>query len=159
MATSPCPALLKRGHCVEMETEQVEKIRKHSAWSRTRPVLTLQPVIGQRKSRPMEIRVGKDRTQNSYVNGHVNEEARELRRFDHVREEKPRGRGRPGAGPVAASPAATRARAASPSTGPMGADRALSTTARARRQAFGNKAGPRDDNFGNRIEPAADARR
>jgi 23S rRNA pseudouridine2605 synthase len=59
------------------------------------PVLTLQPVIGQRRSRPVEIRVGKEHAKESFVNGHVNEEARELRRFDHVREERPRGRGRP----------------------------------------------------------------
>ena len=36
-----------------------------SAWRTTPPALTLQPVIGQRKSRPTEIRVGKDRAQNS----------------------------------------------------------------------------------------------
>jgi 23S rRNA pseudouridine2605 synthase len=57
-------------------------------------VLTLQPVIGQRRARSVEIRVGKDqRGQNAFVNSHANDEGRELRRFDHVREEKPaRGR-------------------------------------------------------------------
>ncbi|MEO8161464.1 MAG: 23S rRNA pseudouridine(2605) synthase RluB, partial [Arenimonas sp.] len=90
------PRLLKRGHAVEMEAEKVEKLRKHFGLEHAEPVLTLQPVIGQRKSRPVEIRVGKEHAKNSFVNGHVNEEARELRRFDHVREERPRGRGRPG---------------------------------------------------------------
>ena len=147
------PRLLKRGHCVEMEAEQVEKIRKHFGLEQNAPVLTLQPVIGQRKSRPMEIRVGKDRVQNAFVNGHVNEEARELRRFDHVREDKPRGRGRPGAGPRG-KPAFKGAGKAF--SGPMGADRPVGNRPPRGGKPFGAKsAGPRDDNFGNRIEPGA----
>ena len=47
------PRLLKRGHCVEMEAEQVEKLRKQFGLEHNAPVLTLQPVIGQRKSRPI----------------------------------------------------------------------------------------------------------
>ena len=93
------PRLLKRGQCSELEQAKVEKLRAVFNLDQNAPVLTLQPVIGQRKSRPTEIRVGGERSSTSYVNGHVNEEARELRRFDHVREERPRGgRGRPGAG-------------------------------------------------------------
>src|SRR5918993_685219 len=49
------PRLLKRGQCVEMDAAAVEKIRQHFALENNAPVLTLQPVIGQRKSRPMEI--------------------------------------------------------------------------------------------------------
>lgn len=147
------PRLLKRGHCVEMEAEQVEKIRKHFGLEQNAPVLTLQPVIGQRKSRPMEIRVGKDRVQTSFVNGHVNEEARELRRFDHVREDKPRGRGRPGASPRG-KPAFKGAGKAF--SGPMGADRPVGNRPSRGGKPFGAKsAGPRDDNFGNRIEPGS----
>jgi hypothetical protein len=73
------PRLLKRGNCVEMEAEQVEKLRQHFGLEHADPVLTLQPVIGQRRSRPVEIRVGKEHAKESFVNGHVNEEARELR--------------------------------------------------------------------------------
>ena len=69
----------------------MEALRAHFGLDNNAPVLTLQPVIGQRKSKPTEIRVASDGRQNAYVNGHVNEEARELRRFDHVREERPRG--------------------------------------------------------------------
>jgi 23S rRNA pseudouridine2605 synthase len=147
------PRLLKRGQCVEMDSEQVEKIRQHFGLEHNAPVLTLQPVIGQRKSRPMEIRVGKDRTQNSYVNGHVNEEARELRRFDHVREEKPRGRGRPGAGPGRGKPGGYKG-GGKAFSGPMGADRPSGARPARGGKPFGAKspAGPRDDNFGNRID-------
>ncbi len=91
------PRLLKRGQCSELEQSKVDQIRALFSLDQNESVLTLQPVIGQRKSKPTEIHVGADRQQNSYITGQVNEEARELRRFDHVREERPRGRGRPGA--------------------------------------------------------------
>ncbi len=155
------PRLLKRGHCVEMDAEAVDKIRQHFGLENNAPVLTLQPVIGQRKSRPMEIRVGKEHAKNSYVNGHVNEEARELRRFDHVREERPRGRGRPGAGPARGKPGGYKGAGGKPFSGPMGADRPHAPHAARPPRAgkpFGANpaAGPRDDNFGNRIDsPAA----
>ena len=124
----PLPRLLKRGQCEELPAAEVDKLRHQFKLEDKPPVLTLQPVIGQRKSRPTEIRVGKDRKQASYVNGAVEDEARELRRFDHVREEpRGRGRGRPGGG--AGKPFAGK--------GKRGAGRA---------------AGPRDDNFGNRID-------
>ena len=61
---------------------EVEKLRAQFQLENNPPVLTLQPVIGQRKSRPTEIRIGKDRVQTGYVNGSINDEARELRRFD-----------------------------------------------------------------------------
>ena len=151
------PRLLKRGHCVEMDAEAVEKIRKHFGLENNPPVLTLQPVIGQRKSRPTEIRVGKDRAQNSYVNGHVNEEARELRRFDHVREEKPRGRGRPGAGAGRGKPGGYKGAGGKPFSGPMGADRPTGARPPRAGKPFGAKpsGGARDDNFGNRIDGPA----
>ena len=124
----PLPRLLKRGQCEELPAAEVDKLRHQFKLEDKPPVLTLQPVIGQRKSRPTEIRVGKDRKQASYVNGAVEDEARELRRFDHVREEpRGRGRGRPGGG--AGKPFAGKGK-----RGP------------------GRGAGPRDDNFGNRID-------
>jgi hypothetical protein len=61
-------------------------------------VLTLQPVIGQRRaSGKQAIEVRRDQRGPSYVNGALDQEERELRRFDHIREERPaRGRGKPG---------------------------------------------------------------
>jgi 23S rRNA pseudouridine2605 synthase len=155
------PRLLKRGHCEEMPAEQVEQLRAQFKLEENPPVLTLQPVIGQRKSRPTEIRVGKDRKQASYVNGSVDDEARELRRFDHVREEKnTRGRGRPGAG--AGKPFGGKGKRGAgggkPFSGPMGTDaprgaRPAGPGAKPFRSKPGGQPGPRgprDDNFGNR---------
>jgi 23S rRNA pseudouridine2605 synthase len=153
------PRLLKRGHCVEMPAEEVEALRKKFGLENNPPVLTLQPVIGQRKSKTTEIRVGKDRAQGGYVNSHINEEARELRRFDHVREEKPRGRGRPG-GPGRGKPGGGyQGRSAKPFAGPMGTDapHGARPPARGPKPPFKGKkpfgaSGPRDDNFGNRAD-------
>jgi 23S rRNA pseudouridine2605 synthase len=153
------PRLLKRGHCEEMTPEAVEKLRAQFKLEDNPPVLTLQPVIGQRKSRPTEIRVGKDRKQASYVNGSVDDEARELRRFDHVREEKnPRGRGRPGAGAGKPFGGKGKRGPGKPFSGPMGTDaprgaRPAGPGAKPFRGKPGGAPGargPRDDNFGNR---------
>jgi len=156
------PRLLKRGHAAELDQEKVVKLRQHFQLENNPPVLTLQPVIGQRKSRPMEIRVGKDRAQSGYVNSHVNEEARELRRFDHVRDDKPRGRGRPGAGagPGRGKPGGYKGKpGGKPFSGPMGTDTPLGVRGpRADKPGFKGKksfvTSPRDDNFGNRADTA-----
>ncbi|KFN50831.1 23S rRNA pseudouridine(2605) synthase RluB, partial [Arenimonas composti] len=115
------PRLLKRGHCEELAAAEVEKLRAQFRLEDNPPVLTLQPVIGQRRSRPTEIRVGKDRKQASYVNGSIDDEARELRRFDNFREDKGpgRGRGRPGGKPGAGK---GKRGGGKPFAGPMGAD-------------------------------------
>ena len=135
------PRLLKRGQCSELEQTKVDSLRTVFGLDNNAPVLTLQAVIGQRKSKPTEIRVGGERNQNAYVTGNVNEEARELRRFDHVREERPRGRGRPGAGAGAG--------AGRPSFSRDGAPRAP----RGDKPFNKGPRGPRnDDNFGNRAE-------
>jgi 23S rRNA pseudouridine2605 synthase len=156
----PLPRLLKRGHCEELPQAEVDKLRGQFKLEDNPPVLTLQPVIGQRKSRPTEIRVGKDRQQKSYVNGAIDDEARELRRFDHVREEpRGRGRGRPGGG-AGKPPYAGKGKRgpAKPFSGPMGAD-APARPARGGpgggfrgKPAGGMPRGPRDDNFGNRSD-------
>jgi 23S rRNA pseudouridine2605 synthase len=158
------PRLLKRGNCVEMEQKQVDALRAQFQLDDNTPVLTLQSVIGQRKSRPTEIiRVNKDRQQNSYVNGAVNDEARELRRFDHVREDRPRGRGRPGAGPGRGKPGGGFKPKGKPFSGPMGADSPQGQRPPPRAgKSFGAKkpfgSGPRDDNFGNRSDEARSPR-
>ena len=162
------PRLLKRGHCEEMPSEQVEKLRAQFQLEQNPPVLTLQPVIGQRKSRPTEIRVGKDRKQASYVNGAVDDEARELRRFDTFREDKPggRGRGRPagGAGKPFGGKGKRGAGGGKPFAGPMGPDapRGARPPKPFGAKPFGGKPGgapggqrgPRDDSFGNRAPGA-----
>lgn len=140
------PRLLKRGQCVELEQTKVDALRAHFGLDNNAPVLTLQPVIGQRKSKPTEIRVGGERAQGAYVNGHVNDEARELRRFDHVREDqRPRGRGRPGAG-------AKKPFGKPGGGGKFGGDNAGNRAPRAGKPFAKGPRPPRDDNFGNRAE-------
>lgn len=140
------PRLLKRGQCTELEQAKVEALRTHFGLDAHAPVLTLQPVIGQRKSRQTEIHLGGQRAQNAYVNGHVNDEARELRRFDHVREERPRGRGRPGG----AAPGGKRPY--NKAGGKFGNDNAGNRPARAGKPFNKGPRPERDDNFGNRAE-------
>ena len=95
----PLPRLLKRGHSEDLPAEQVAALQAELGMEGGTQVLTLQPVIGQRKARA-EIHVPHaDRKGSAYVNGAMADEARELRRFDHVREDsRPprRGAGRPG---------------------------------------------------------------
>ena len=91
------PRELLRGHSAEMSPEQVEALRRQFDLQAQPPVLTLQAVIGQRRAGKQAITVSRDQHGPSYVNSALNQEERELRRFDHIREERPaRGRGRPG---------------------------------------------------------------
>ena len=96
--TLTLPRLLKRGQSQELPLEEVEALQRELGLEGGAQVLTLQPVIGQRKARA-EIHIAKeDRQGKAYVNGSMADEGRELRRFDHVREDRPR-RGGPGGRP------------------------------------------------------------
>jgi 23S rRNA pseudouridine2605 synthase len=92
------PRELLRGQSQELASDKVESLRgKLGLESDTPSALTLQPVIGQRKASKSTIDLtGKTRSQG-YVSGHnTADEGRELRRFDHVREDRGgRGRGGP----------------------------------------------------------------
>ncbi len=97
--TLTLPRLLKRGQSQELPVDEVEALQRELGLEGGAQVLTLQPVIGQRKARS-EIQIAKeDRQGKAYVNGSMADEGRELRRFDHVREDRPRGRGGPGGRP------------------------------------------------------------
>ncbi|MFN7214069.1 MAG: pseudouridine synthase [Lysobacteraceae bacterium] len=110
------PRELLRGHCTEMPGEQVEALRREFQLQEQAPVLTLQPVIGQRRATKQAIEVRRDQRGPSYVNGALDQEERELRRFDTFREDRPaRGRGKPG-GKVFGK------KGAKAFVGPMGAD-------------------------------------
>jgi 23S rRNA pseudouridine2605 synthase len=96
--TLTLPRLLKRGQSQELPLEEVEALQRELGLEGGAQVLTLQPVIGQRKARA-EIHINKeDRQGKAYVNGSMADEGRELRRFDHIREDRPR-RGGPGGRP------------------------------------------------------------
>ncbi|MCD9027548.1 rRNA pseudouridine synthase [Luteimonas sp. BDR2-5] len=86
------PQPLLRGQSQELPDTQVEALRKELKLEEgPPPALTLQPVIGQRKAAKSTVHLGSGK---AYVNGHnTADEGRELRRFDHVREDRGRGRG------------------------------------------------------------------
>ena len=92
------PQPLLRGQSQELPEAQVESLRKELKLEEgPPPALTLQPVIGQRKAGKSTVHLGKGGTGKAYVNGQNSgaDEGRELRRFDHVREDRGRGRGGP----------------------------------------------------------------
>jgi len=93
------PQPLLRGQSQELPAAQVEALRAELKLEEGTPsALTLQPVIGQRRAAKTTVRVGREGGHgNAYVNGHnTADEGRELRRFDNVREDRGRGRGKGG---------------------------------------------------------------
>jgi len=93
------PQPLLRGQSQELPAAQVEALRTELKLEEGTPsALTLQPVIGQRRAAKTTVRVGREGGHgNAYVNGHnTADEGRELRRFDNVREDRGRGRGKGG---------------------------------------------------------------
>ena len=91
------PQPLLRGQSQELPDAQVEAMRKAVGLEDSVPAaLTLLPVIGQRRATKSTVHLGSDRrAQGGYVNGNnAADEGRELRRFDHVREDRGR-RGAP----------------------------------------------------------------
>ncbi len=88
------PQPLLRGQSQELPEAQVEKLRAELGLETgAPPALTLQPVIGQRKAAKATVHVSQEGRSPGYVNGHNSaDEGRELRRFDHVREDRGRGR-------------------------------------------------------------------
>jgi len=91
------PRELLRGQSQEMTSDKVEKLRTDLGLEDGTPsALTLQPVIGQRKAAKSTINFG---TQGHGGEGRAHvagasraDEGRELRRFDHVREDRGGGR-------------------------------------------------------------------
>lgn len=87
------PQPLLRGQSQELSDEKVEALRRELKLEQgPPPALTLQPVIGQRKAAKSTVQVGGQHRSQGYVGGHnTADEGRELRRFDHVREDRGRG--------------------------------------------------------------------
>jgi 23S rRNA pseudouridine2605 synthase len=84
------PRGLLKGHSAELEPEQVQALRKLVGAQDAQPTLTLQSVIGQRrapKTAANEFRPA-PRTQQAWT-GAYQDEGRELRAFDRIREDKP----------------------------------------------------------------------
>ncbi|MBD9368920.1 pseudouridine synthase [Xanthomonas sp. XNM01] len=90
------PRELLRGQSQEAAATQVAALRKELALEEgVASALTLQPVIGQRRAAKATVHIGRDGGRGqAYVNGNnTADEGRELRRFDHVREDRRGGRG------------------------------------------------------------------
>lgn len=100
------PRLLKRGHYEELPAEAVAALRTELKLDPTEATLTLQPVINQRRAKPAEYRPA-PREQRAWTGGYnPADEARELRAFDTIREDRP-GKpryGKPGGGGRNAAP-------------------------------------------------------
>jgi len=93
------PRELRRGQWQELPAARIATLRHELHLDDNRSgVLTLQPVIGQRRANRTTVRMGSEEGRGkAWINGHHNtaDEGRELRRFDNVREEHRRGRGKP----------------------------------------------------------------
>jgi len=89
------PRELLRGQSQELASDKVEALRGELGLESDTPsALTLQPVIGQRKAAKSTIDLTGRSRSHGYVGGHnTADEGRELRRFDHVREDRRGGRG------------------------------------------------------------------
>ncbi len=95
--TVSLPRELLRGHSQELVNDKVDALRANLGLEDGTPsALTLQPVIGQRKAAKSTVHLSGNERSAGYVGGHnTADEGRELRRFDHVREDR-NGRGRGG---------------------------------------------------------------
>jgi 23S rRNA pseudouridine2605 synthase len=88
--TVELPRGLLKGHSDNVDPEQVKTLRALVGATDPEPTLTLQPVIGQRRAN----RTGTNeyrpapRTQQAWT-GAYQDEAREIRAFDRIREDKP----------------------------------------------------------------------
>ncbi|RNF83156.1 pseudouridine synthase [Montanilutibacter psychrotolerans] len=89
--TVDLPRELLRGQSQELVTDKVQSLRTELGLEDGTPsALTLQPVIGQRKAAKSTINFGGEG--RAHVGGPSRaDEGRELRRFDHVREDRGRG--------------------------------------------------------------------
>lgn len=88
------PRELRRGHFEELAPEQAEALRTSVGLPSLTPVLSLQPVIGQRRAKQAEYRPA-PREQKAWTGSSYGDESRELRAFDNLREDRP---ARPGRG-------------------------------------------------------------
>ena len=95
------PRTLRRSDCEALNEETVKDLRKVAGLGAPQPVLTLSPVLHQRRAPRNVTEYRPEKGAGSSWSGGYHEEARELRAFDRIREEPPRGKQqrRRGAGP------------------------------------------------------------
>jgi 23S rRNA pseudouridine2605 synthase len=92
------PRALRRGDCETLSEDAVKDLRKTTGLGAPQPVLTLSPVLHQRRAarNVTEYRPERGAT-GGWSSGHQ-DEARELRAYDRIREEPTRGKQRRGPG-------------------------------------------------------------
>jgi len=133
------PRPLLRGRSEELPAADVEKFKREVGLLDAPPVLTLQPVIGQRRART-EVQIDKhDRPQKAWVSGSRADEASELRRFDKPREDPGSRRPRGPRGPGAGAPAGKSRRPASDGNVPRRAGSKPGANERGARRPAGGK--------------------
>ncbi len=93
------PRTLRRGDCENLSEEAVKDLRKATGLGAPQPVLTLSPVLHQRRAPRNVTEYRPERGASGSYSAGYQDEARELRAYDRIREEPARGkqqRRRPG---------------------------------------------------------------
>jgi 23S rRNA pseudouridine2605 synthase len=89
--TIELPRALRRGECEALDAEGVKQLREHTGLGAPQPVLTLSPVLHQRRANRSVTEYRPERgTSTAWTGGQ--DEARELRAYDRIRDEPVRGR-------------------------------------------------------------------
>jgi 23S rRNA pseudouridine2605 synthase len=86
------PRLLRRGDCESLGEDTVKQLREASGLGAPQPVLTLNPVLHQRRANRNITEYRPEGSAPAAWSGAYHDEARELRAFDRIREEPARGR-------------------------------------------------------------------
>jgi 23S rRNA pseudouridine2605 synthase len=97
--TVELPRTLRRGECETLSEEAVKDLRKGCGLGPAQPALTLSPVLHQRRANRSVTEYRPERGATGGWSGAYQDEAREIRAFDRIREEPVRGkqqRRRPG---------------------------------------------------------------
>ncbi|HEX7732200.1 MAG TPA: pseudouridine synthase, partial [Rhodanobacter sp.] len=85
------PRTLRRDDCMPLDEEAVKQLRQTAGLGAPQPVLTLSPVLHQRRANRNVTEYRPERGSSSAWTG-GQDEAREIRAFDRIREEPTRGR-------------------------------------------------------------------
>lgn len=83
------PRLLRKGGCENLDADQVKALRQLVGATAPEPVLTLQPVINQRRAKTGNEFRPEPRAQQAWTGSSSHDEGRELRAFDRIRDDTP----------------------------------------------------------------------
>ena len=86
------PRTLRRSDCETLGEESVKELRKVAGLGAPQPVLTLSPVLHQRRAPRNVTEYRPEKGAGTAWSGGYHDEARELRAFDRIREEPARGK-------------------------------------------------------------------